>query len=1441
MRLKALLASLLSAVAATLFAVAPSSIDVASYKPSAAPSAVLVSFADGPATRGFAWQTDSTVTESKVWLLKGRFTAADDARFERDGQLLVGTCAAASTAGFNCHKVATGSLDVGATYSYRLGGGGKYVYGSFAVKPVNAGDELVFLNLNDAQTKEMEKLGVWENTCRQAAALLGDLSAVDAVLYGGDLSDNSGNKLTSHGRWGIAVDSARLSLGALPWSLGFGWRHDGGGSYPPVYADGVVQTYASGQPVGCFSYDYGRAHIAWMACTDQSFTGGEAMAAWLDEDLQRARTSGCCDWLVVMLHWGPYTTADHAVSDAGSLKNVETMTPILSRNHVDLVLQAHDHAYSKTHPYRWDAAGYTTTAHDTAVVNFSPKAETIGGEVYDVDPEGTYYVSCGAAGERCDENREYANIDENDKYNAAHPTAQHLCYATRHYRNEIATLNVDSPYGRKGGPASDVPMVPLFGVLKIKGETLAYDVYAVDPEGNSAAVLYDTLRVKKTLKRAKTFSVTPYVQHPATNAMSLIWFTKEEGVAKVTWQKEDRREGAAETFPARLAPQIAGEAITAGVWAEALTNNVYAGEGTSTTFLYRHRIRLTGLETGTRYRYTVELDNGVSYSNTFRTAPGKDSSVRFIYYNDSETEPGNKCTTDWTDPATGNNRTYYITKNTGYASNIVHMVKREPDLFVIAGDLAAKGGLQKNWDEFWKHNAGGNGIGYNDPAGSIPIMAAIGNHDLQDAEKEPAQHPKLPTSCENWGGGESALERYLSYFEYEPNGVKYEIGDGETFAGNDRDRSQMFHRLDYGPVTLIFLDTNNGDDSVYERDTNTGLFRDPDNRYGMPAGRSPDFNPGSKQYAWLTNNLADAQAKSKFTFVVNHHCPYSVGYHNRTNVTEGGEWLSARAVRILGEAMIRYGVDGWLCGHDEMVEHSQISGMETLPDGTTRPKTVDIFDMGTAGDGLRGQQMTAEDNPKEVWRAHRDAPEVWNNGVLVDGGKHYGHMEVNVEQATDGRWKCTLTPVYIFVNSATGPFERRVYDDVVTLYADGTAPEPPEPPTPSDGWERDAQGNCLVKGEDDLVRLRQWVADGSNTVGMTFLQTADIALSGVWTGIGAANNKDNVGTEAVFRAKAFQGTYDGGNHTVSDIVLGRDDYTGFFGSAYGATIRNLKLQVADNGNGGFATEGGAKATEYSGALAVGVSVKTTIVNVETLAGTFTTKKAAAGLVGYAAGGTVLSNCVNNLTLMSENNEKAAGLIACAQNTGGYTPAAITICDCTNNGNVTAKAGTARASGLVSYTDCKVVFGGENVVAKNVTISPAVVSVISLASGTVELADDVSFQVPAGYRTIDKNAVDGLCFATVANGVATLVRENAMTLGNAYKVMSSVASGAFHFAKPGTISFDVSLRPDFRPVVTAADGLEVSTSQTGAILTVTASRESKGLVIHLAGNFNNHNN
>jgi hypothetical protein len=90
------------------------------------------------------------------------------------------------------------------------------------------------------------------------------------------------------------------------------------------------------------------------------------------------------------------------------------------------------------------------------------------------------------------------------------------------------------------------------------------------------------------------------------------------------------------------------------------------------------------------------------------------------------------------------------------------------------------------------------------------------------------------------------------------------------------------------------------------------------------------------------------------------------------------------------------------------------------------------------GDGLRGCNRTGRPNPYEVYRAHVDAPEVYDGtGTLVAGGKHYGHMDVNVTTNADGLWTATLTPTYVFVssNTVTGKisFDRRTYPDTVVI------------------------------------------------------------------------------------------------------------------------------------------------------------------------------------------------------------------------------------------------------------------------------------------------------------------------------------------------------------------------------------------------------------------------
>ena len=547
---------------------------------------------------------------------------------------------------------------------------------------------------------------------------------------------------------------------------------------------------------------------------------------------------------------------------------------------------------------------------------------------------------------------------------------------------------------------------------------------------NMKRILTSCLAFVATAAIADTFRVTPYLQRPATNAISVLWFTETGSQATIRWWLE----AGGSTQSAVTSPEQAVELQYCDRdRSEYNTRTSYSGieRGPIQSIPWQHRARLEGLSSGTRYVYAVELSGGTVYTNRFRTAPGRDSPVRFICYSDSETEPestGKRETADIPSGSARTDKSYPVDQTVGYARNIIRMKERSPDFYVIAGDLVQYGEEQRDWDEFWRHNAGCR----NDPGGSAPILAAPGNHDYVGKDINDRQYNA-------YDGGEAAIQRYLRYFEFEPNGV--------DFADGGKDRSELFHRLDFGRATVIFLDANNGDDSDMTRDTCLRLYRDAS---CLPTGheppstqapcRAPDFNPGSPQFTWFTNQLADAQAKGQFTFVVCHHMPYSVGYHNRTNVWTGtkntyDEPYSARPVRVLTPYMLQYGVTAWIAGHDEIMEHSRVTGFERRPNGRLRETTLEIYDVGNSGDGLRGggerngPYLSGTANPYEVFRAHVDSPEVFQGGVWTDGGKHYGHLEVNIATNAQGVWECTLTPKYVFVNSSSGPFDLRAFND----------------------------------------------------------------------------------------------------------------------------------------------------------------------------------------------------------------------------------------------------------------------------------------------------------------------------------------------------------------------------------------------------------------------------
>jgi len=487
------------------------------------------------------------------------------------------------------------------------------------------------------------------------------------------------------------------------------------------------------------------------------------------------------------------------------------------------------------------------------------------------------------------------------------------------------------------------------------------------------------------------FRIMPYVQHPADDAMTLIWFSEDDSAGQVELGRcatGDRKQHRSSPTPA-----------SALAFHPAELSNL---SGSPAPIPYKHELRLQGLDAASRYCYQVTQGEH-RVAGEFRT-PG--NSVRFIVYGDSETEP--ESTGDhalWSEPGVAQStRRYLVDQTTGYSENIKIMLRRQLDFVAIAGDLVESGGEQRDWDEFWVHNSR--------LAASTPIVPAFGNHDYYGGPGAYGRYSNAATR--------RAAAKYKTYFDVPDNNADV------------AEYKETYYSLPYGPITLIVIDGNDGEPQESATDTNWYI------QDAAGGGTVPAWNEGSPQMQWLHEVLARAQSESRFTFVMFHTAPYSSGIHGRLpGLAKGQNFGSGLPLRALTPLFLRYGVDAVFNGHDEMYEHSKVSGAEQRPDGSDSDHVVHFFVVGIGGDGLRGND-DAVVNPFRVFSAHADAPEQRDaNGTLQDGGKHYGHLEVNVEQASDGRWRARIEPVYVFPiageDGRIDGFERRVYDDTTIL------------------------------------------------------------------------------------------------------------------------------------------------------------------------------------------------------------------------------------------------------------------------------------------------------------------------------------------------------------------------------------------------------------------------
>lgn len=560
---------------------------------------------------------------------------------------------------------------------------------------------------------------------------------------------------------------------------------------------------------------------------------------------------------------------------------------------------------------------------------------------------------------------------------------------------------------------------------------------------------------------------------------------------------------------------------------------------------FRYEKSLT-LQAGKTYQYTVSL-NGQNFSSSFKTAPTSADweSIRFVALSDSETEPRGRVTHRAWYPgkplfrlfpvpaawkaAFGTTTeenielpNYMLTEQKGFAENLKILKSRNPDFVLMPGDLVQGGAYMPGWDEFWRHTSGE----FDQIFDKFPVIPAIGNWEAFGAisggygfNERGAFNPVL---------GRSRFHRFFEFPSEDP----------------DQNHRQSYYRTDYGPITILTLDSSNGTPDQKRSDFSdaqkvknkelTEIGTDTQENYTQAeynaAGGNDlsGFGPGTPQYQWLEKNLQQAQAQGQLIFVQFHHIPYSSGEHGVPINHELATGQEGVPMRVLNPILEQYGVIAVFAGHDELFERSFV-------DADGDGKGIHYYDVGVAGDGMRGVKRnwlvdplsTLDYNSFSKWTADQSSTEIWDNTganpVLSDGGKHYGHLEVNVKKVLDGGKtfaQIDFEPVYAFpVMNAQYQLqrvERRIYPDPIRIMVEMKTAEPTVVPQFKTALtvELDAQGNFQIKASDFLTNSVQ--ADWTFTYTRSLLFTCvDLGVKEITVTIKNAQNQEWSGKVAV--------------------------------------------------------------------------------------------------------------------------------------------------------------------------------------------------------------------------------------------------------------------------------------------------------------------------------------
>ncbi|MCM3042473.1 metallophosphoesterase family protein [Paenibacillus motobuensis] len=326
------------------------------------PKSLVTTFKGDPGTsRAFTWYTEDENPTALLQIAEGTNSSA---LREKDVPTYQAESAVIDIGGGernSSHKVEVSGLKPGRTYIYRVGNGNKGGWSeahTFTTEAANA-EEFTFINVTDSQGITRTDFGLWGKILDSALSLFPQASF---IIHNGDLTENAEDEQAWNDFFG-AADKWVPSIPLMPVTGNHEQVDDDAARYLAHF--NLKDQGAEGSlPGTVYSYDYGEAHFVVLN-TESNI---DEQTEWLREDLRRNERR----WTIVAIHRPMY--------GGNRYKKIVAWSQVFDEYNVDLVLQGHNHEYSRSYPIK-----------DGQIVE---------------EGEGTVYVTTNASGQKFNEKKQ---------------------------------------------------------------------------------------------------------------------------------------------------------------------------------------------------------------------------------------------------------------------------------------------------------------------------------------------------------------------------------------------------------------------------------------------------------------------------------------------------------------------------------------------------------------------------------------------------------------------------------------------------------------------------------------------------------------------------------------------------------------------------------------------------------------------------------------------------------------------------------------------------------------------------------------------------------------------------------------------------------------------------------------------------------------------------